>query len=504
MSSIARNRTVAIDAAKRVAIIIAMLAVAGSIGYGVIAVGSGRSAQTLTIGVFVALILAASSAVLLDLPVVRFVRFAFVFSFFFKADINLFKVNELEDPSGLNISLTVVLAAVLIAYDYFSGQDVGKGISRAFVYSSALLVVIAAASVLYAGIEALGVFSLISLVSSFVIAIAIATHFCDRDRLIDLVVAIGIGIGFTGATAIAQYTVEFPTSLPALGTGTEDELLGTQSQLLSRVPAFLRTPTEMAWVISSLLPIMLAPLLFRVKALFSWQRILLITAIAAGFAAVILSLARGSWVGVVVATIIVLTTAWLILSFNERRQFILSVGLGSILLCIVLLPFAGRIYERVSSDDQGSALIRVPLMENALRMIEANPLVGVGLNGYRTYMTKYDETGMFVSQAFPNPVHNVFAHITSEIGIPGGIIFVLLILVCVYECFKLGFDHDRLVVAIAIGLAAGFVAFIFSAMKEPGSLGSARPPIRTLFLMFGIVFALRALVARGTTRGVAI
>lgn len=503
MSSIARNRSVAVDAAKRIAIIIAMFAAAGSIGYGVIAIGSGRAAQTLGIGVFIAVVLAMASAVLLELPVVRFVRFAFISTFFFKADLNLFKVNELEDPSGLNISLSVVLALVLIAYEYFYGQEVGKGISRVFAYSAAFLLLIASISVLYSRGEALGIFSLVSLVSSFIIALAIASHFSDRERLIDLLVGIGVGIGFTGITAIAQYTVEFPTSLPALGTGTEEELLGTQSQLLSRVPAFLRTPTEMAWVVSSLFPIVLAPLLCRVKTLLSWQRILLIASIAAGSAAVILSLARGSWIGIVFASIIVTVTSWFVLSFNERRQFTLSVGLGSILLVIVLLPFAGRIYERISSDDQGSALIRVPLMENAIRMIEANPLVGVGLSGYRTYMTKYDETGMFVSEAFPNPVHNVFAHITSEIGIPGGLVFVLLILICLYECFKLGFDHDILVAAIAIGLAAGFVAFIISAMKEPGSLGSVRPPLRTLFLMFGVVFALRALAVRSRTRGVA-
>jgi O-antigen ligase len=134
-------------------------------------------------------------------------------------------------------------------------------------------------------------------------------------------------------------------------------------------------------------------------------------------------------------------------------------------------------------------LIRVPLMETAVRMIEDNTLVGVGLNNYRTAMPKYDETEIFVTKVFPNPVHNVFAHITAEIGVPGGIIFCLLILVVLFECFKAMQSQDRLLFAIALGVFAGIIAFVISAMKEPGSLGSARPPMRTLFLLFGTILA---------------
>jgi len=80
------------------------------------------------------------------------------------------------------------------------------------------------------------------------------------------------------------------------------------------------------------------------------------------------------------------------------------------------MPFSGRIYERLTGDDEGSALMirQMPLMENAARMIPNNALVGVGLNGYRANMTKCDETGIFVSQVFQ--IFRVFAHVTAEIG----------------------------------------------------------------------------------------
>ena len=123
-------------------------------------------------------------------------------------------------------------------------------------------------------------------------------------------------------------------------------------------------------------------------------------------------------------------------------------------------------------------------------MIEDNPFTGIGLNQYRREMTRYDETGMFVSQEFPNPVHNVFAHVTTEIGIPGGIIFCLLLIFAFFECLWAMRTHDRLLFALGLGLSVALIAFAISGVKEPGSLGSVRPPMRTFFLLIGIAMAL--------------
>ena len=54
-----------------------------------------------------------------ELPVIIAVRYAFVASFFFKGDLSLFKINEMEDPSGLNLSLTLFTAVILVVYDHF-------------------------------------------------------------------------------------------------------------------------------------------------------------------------------------------------------------------------------------------------------------------------------------------------------------------------------------------------------------------------------------------------
>ncbi|MFZ1701743.1 MAG: O-antigen ligase family protein [Pyrinomonadaceae bacterium] len=472
------------------AVIFGIVVVACLMGGAIALTGNGPSNQTIIAGVLAVIIIGAVACFVADLPVIEYVRFAFIASFFFKGDIMLFKINEVEDPSGLNFSLTLLTATILLAHFLLVDTDRTKVFTRSFAFLLTALFIVACISVLLNESSALGWFSVFSFLTSALVAFVIAAHFSYRDGLKTLIAGTAAGLLFTGVVALAQYFLDFPTSYAVLGTGTEEELLGTQSILLSRVPAFLRTPTEMAWVIASLIPLVVAPVAYRVADYKLRQRILLLAAALLGTVAVILSLARGSWVSLVVAVVIPAFFAIFSFKTRERKRYLVGVLITASLGLLLLAPFSARIYDRLTGDDEGSALIRIPLMETASRMIAANPVTGVGLNNYRDTMTKYDETGMFVSQVFPNPVHNVFAHITAEIGIPGGIIFCLLILTVLYECFRSLSAGDRLLCAIAIGTGAGIIGFVISAMKEPGSLGSVRPPIRTLFFLFGTALAI--------------
>lgn len=479
-------------------VIICLLAAACVLGFAVVLAGSSSSTQTLAVGgVFIALF-GAAIAFLLEIPMIWIVRYGYIASFFFKSDISLFKIDEIEDPSGFNLSLTLILGLILLVHDWFTDKEKPRVLPAAFSMLLAGLVVCSVVSVIYAGATPLGGVSVWSLLTSILIVYVTASHFGRRDRIVQLVVGLAIGVLFTGSVALAQYSVGWPLNLPTLGTGTEGEQFGTQSIELSRVPGFMRTPTGMGWVISCMIPIILAPLVCRVKAFNLSQRFILLTAVLAGVVGIILSLARGSWIGLVAAVTLLALFGWFRLSERERSSYLVTVGGAFILSCVLLTPFAGRIYNRLTEDDNGAASVRIPLMENALNMMADNPLTGVGLNGYRTHMTRYDETGNLVSQEFPNPVHNVFAHVAVEVGIPGGIMFCALFLFAFAECFKTMTMQDRLMFALGLGAAAALVAFIISGVKEPGSLGSVRTPMRTLFLLLGMVMALGIIRRRVT------
>ena len=250
----------------------------------------------------------------------------------------------------------------------------------------------------------------------------------------------------------------------------------------------------MGWVISALLPLAIAPLICQVKEFNLSRKIIFAAAGLASAVAIILSLARGSWFGALAALAIVVGGGWWILAAAERKKYLLVTGAAMLLGLILLAPLADRIYERLTADDDGSAAIRLPLLEVAKEIIKDNPLVGIGLNNYRATMTRYDKTGVFVSQIFSNPVHNVFAHVAAEVGIPGAILFCLLILTAALINLRTMIAmNDKLRFALALAIVAGLAAWIISAMKEPSSLGSARPAMRTLFFLFGMTIAVSRL-----------
>lgn len=461
------------------------------VGVGVGAVGASSQIALIAVTIGVLAVLGFILILVYDLPLIFLTRIAFIASFFFKADITILKIDELEDPSGLNISLTLICAVVLFLSDFYNREETEnrRVFSLSFSIILTALTVCAAISAFYGINGKLGWFNFLSFLSSVFVCYVIASHFGKRERLKEFVLGIACGVAFTGMTAISQFLVGFP-KLPFLGTGTEEELLWTQAELFSRVSAFLRTPTEMGWVVSALIPIIIAPIIAYARKFSTSQRGILAVSAILGVAAIILSLARGSWIALVVAVGIIILSAWKNWDVSERKNYFAAIG-GLLLLCaLALAPFGGRIYERLTTDDGESAAIRFPLMQVATNIIEDNPLVGVGLSGYRTAMYRYDDTKEHVTQVFPGTVHNSFAHIMAEIGIPGGIFFGILLLIAIIECWITMSSRDKLLFALALGAFAAIVAYTISAIKEPGGLGSTRPPVRTCFLLLGFVMAL--------------
>ena len=450
--------------------------------------GSDSQTSLINVSVGIIAICLAGGIFVYDLPIVFFTRIVFIASLFFKADVTILKIDESQDTSGLNISLTLVCAVILFLHDFYNREKSTRIFPLSFSFVLTALTVCAGLSVFYGVNEKLGWFSFISYLSAVFICFVVASHFGERERLKGLVLGIAFGIAFTGLTAITQYVAGFP-KLPALGTGTEKELLWTQSELFSRVSAFMRTPTEMGWVMSALIPLIIAPIVAYVREFSTFQRVILAISATMGVAAIILSLARGSWIALIAAIGILILCAWKNWEKSERKNYFVSVCGFVLLSAMVLTPFGSRIYDRLTTDDGESAAIRIPLMQVAWNIIEDNPLIGIGLNDYRNEMRRYDDTKEHITQIFPGPVHNSFAHITAEIGVPGGIFFGILFLIGIFECWQTMASRDKLLFALALGAFAAIIAYIVSAIKEPGSLGSVRSPMRTLFFLLGFVMA---------------
>lgn len=121
--------------------------------------------------------------------------------------------------------------------------------------------------------------------------------------------------------------------------------------------------------------------------------------------------------------IIFLTLIVLILLFIKSKKYILYSILGLIIISsLYLLLFSGRflsigpIFEAIS--------IRVDLIKVSLKLLNENPLFGVGLNN--TFLSTEFNNSLPIYARF-QPVHNIYLQIILQIGLFGGLITALFL-----------------------------------------------------------------------------
>ncbi len=116
----------------------------------------------------------------------------------------------------------------------------------------------------------------------------------------------------------------------------------------------------------------------------------------------------------------------LYIAINEGRRAIKYVILAFSLLLFFIVAFnlEGIFFQRfLFSGEDEAMLARSQYLEISRNMLTQHPL-GVGLGQFTNHMQLYitDKLQPWLFQ----PVHNVFLLITNEIGLPGGLLFMVL------------------------------------------------------------------------------
>lgn len=153
-------------------------------------------------------------------------------------------------------------------------------------------------------------------------------------------------------------------------------------------------------------------------------------ALVIGVAAVIASLSRGGFVGLVCTAFI----AWL----YSPRKIVSLVFLG--LAALVIYSAVGESYwqEMATSQDldKGTAVERIESWKSGWNMFIANPL-GVGGNNFTVrfpeYQTEYFQRGMWGRQA-----HSLWFTLLPEVGVVGVVIYLSLLYANLRDIFSLG------------------------------------------------------------------
>lgn len=455
-------------------------------------------AQAVLLCVALGGVLALSVWLSVRLPVAPILRSALIAGFFFKSEFDVIKLNRMHSPSGFNVSLIVLAAALLAVSGWFAARKTtsSRSLPRSFLLTLGALFLWCVLSVAYGASGSSGLASLWSLAGSCLVCLVVATQFSDREVLRQVVLCVALCIGINSALAIGQNWFEPLNNLAALGGALEEDQLKVGDGDIARVSGLMRNPTALARTFVTWSPLFLALLTWSFAAFRRWQHWLFFAAAALLLPALILTYARGGWVAFGLAVALLAAFTWRALEPQARARLwpkLCTVAVVGMLLC---LPFVQPIYVRLTEDDRGSAYARVSTVEVATAMIQDHPLLGLGLNSYYEEARRYDRTPDLISEQL-FAVHNFYFHIAAETGVPGVALFVVLHLLAAWQGWRAMHGPDALLRALALGLLCGQFAFLLTGLKEPGTLGSWL--LQDTFLLWGLLLA----VARANQKGTA-
>jgi len=254
--------------------------------------------------------------------------------------------------------------------------------------------------------------------------------------------------------------------------------LGERQMLLQKVQSRVRGtigyPNRYGAILILLLPLAFSMAIFAKRSLYRW---LLIVASGFGLFGLFLSLSRASWAGFLIGMVF-----FVILLFRRgllKPKFVAAFFMLIVTMIIIVGLNWDRIERRFETGADGR--YRARMVDISMDIIEAYPIFGVGLNNYQWH--SYSRFN------FWHPVHNEFLRFAAETGIPGSIMFTLLLIVFLREAYKGLLIRDTFINAVAIGIFCGLIAFIVAINIGPEY---QHYRIKLIFwALGGITFALR-------------
>lgn len=257
---------------------------------------------------------------------------------------------------------------------------------------------------------------------------------------------------------------------------------------INRVAGTLGHPNNMAMYLDLIIPWVGFQMMNEKIPL---RRVYLAIALFLGLFAVLASGSRGAWLGLLVGCFIAI-----LLWYRKQGKspvtaiFVLFISLS--LLFVMLFAASNTFRTRLTSDDQGAAEVRVPLMEVASEIISAKPFEGVGLANYTREMLFYDRTTTKVASFYDQPVHNTFLLMAAETGVPSALLFIGLFLLALRAAYLLAMRSDNEFSALGFGLLASLPGwFIHNQVNHTAPFIES-----TLWLLMGLLLAAQNQVAR--------
>lgn len=167
-----------------------------------------------------------------------------------------------------------------------------------------------------------------------------------------------------------------------------------------------------------------------------------------GTLGLVVTFSRGGLIGITVGIVaVLLLSTWFQLISSRKFLTVLLVGLG---IGIAIAPMG---YNFMMTRPE-AASVRLHLAKVALEMIQAHPILGVGLNNHLVLKPGYDPW----RYVLPMGTHNHFLIVASEVGIPGLIFFVGFFGLTCISALRVARGGDLYLASVAVGIVGALAA----------------------------------------------
>ncbi|MCG8607637.1 O-antigen ligase family protein [bacterium] len=278
-----------------------------------------------------------------------------------------------------------------------------------------------------------------------------------------------VGLCFHGFLGIVQYTTGSSLGLGFLGAISKTRLAG-----VTRVRGTFGLPNRFGAWLALLVPIASCLFLFEIKPR---MKMFYGAATFLGIVALLLSFSRSAWAGL-------LGSGGLLIYLLARHRMLKpKYVVGIIAVMIVIAGLVGGFWDTIMLRFETGATgkYRLVMIDIAFDLIKENFLIGVGLMNYRFHQIEHFR--------FWQPVHNTYLRLAAEIGIPGLILFLTIIITSMREAYRMLKSKDRFLFASALGLIGSMWAFLFTIQFGP-EYHHYRIKILFWFIL-GLIFSLR-------------
>lgn len=174
--------------------------------------------------------------------------------------------------------------------------------------------------------------------------------------------------------------------------------------------------------------------------------------------ALLLSMARSGYVGLVFGLILIIVLLWRLINIKRNKLIIFAMALIAVVLLIPGQYISSRFYS-IFDIQQGSNAERLMIWKNSLNIAKEHPLIGVGIGNYSNAVSADLPYRTSVN------AHSNYLDFLTELGVVGLLLWLLIYGIIFYNLALARTNNNAFVV---VGLTTIIGSFLVQSVFETG------------------------------------